>query len=307
MSNKIQMYLDALPSNITKIDISYMKMERGGVIDLSRFTRLIILLCVDCDISYLPSLPPTLLYIDCYSNEMEYLPQLPCHLEYLRCGYNNLKSLPKLPDTLEILACNRNRITELPSLPFYLEHLYCGYNELINLRKLPDGLTHLECSRNYIQTLPILPKGLIYLECDQNYIRHIPFIPYTLQTLECSNNLLYILPILHDKLDDIQYNNNPICDAIWQYSSMTIIKREVNTLHNFRYLYNILKLRNSSIFKTKFRKWLWEYIRNPKLKLLYCPGNIFRIINEIQQDTGCGDIVTFEMLEKIREDIDKIN
>jgi len=167
----IEYYLNSLPKNTTKIDISCKGVTY--LPDITRFTSLEVL---DCDDNYLTSLPPlpeSLLYLSCERNKLRYLPLLPENLQYLYCSYNLLTCLPPLPASLLYLYCMKNMLTSLPPLPASLLHLYCTGNKLTYLSAFPANLQNLFCGHNQLTCLHMLPENLNGLCLDFNPIYQI--------------------------------------------------------------------------------------------------------------------------------------
>ena len=117
----IEEYLDSLPVNTRKINVSFRNLSY--LPDLSRFIFLEKLYC-----SY---------------NKLTSLSDLPESLTMFHCDNNKLTSLPKLPEKLTRLYCDNNQLTSLPNLPKSLLSLFCNFNDLISLPKLPETLQSL--------------------------------------------------------------------------------------------------------------------------------------------------------------------
>jgi hypothetical protein len=77
--------------------------------------------------------------------------------------------------------------------------------------------------------------------------------------------------------DELDYHGYPI---IIYNSHMNTIKQNIKILNRFRFLYYSLKLKN------KFRKWLWEKVREPKIKQRYHPS----VLLEVLKDKDINDI-----------------
>lgn len=110
---EVEDYLDSLPSDTKKIDVS----RRGitSLPSLDHFTQLEVL--------------------ECCKNNLTRLPPLPNSVELISCGDNKLKTLPVLPASLLLLFCYNNKLTVIPPLPKNLRALDCQQNKLI---VLPD-------------------------------------------------------------------------------------------------------------------------------------------------------------------------
>jgi len=126
-------------------------------------------------------------------------------------------------------------------------------------------------------------NNLEFLNCSYNKLNTLPILSNKLCVLHCSNNNLDTLPILPNSLEEIYIKYNPIYEII---NNMKPTKRSIKNmryiikkLHNFKHLYYSLKL------KTKFRKILWEKIREPKIRLKYHPTNLNKLLANINDKT----------------------
>ena len=108
-----------------------------------------------------------------------------------------------------------------------------------------ENLETFRCYNNRLTLLPRLNENLKMLHCSYNRLTSLPVLNENLKILHCYNNLLDVL------------NCNDTIDTM---------RRKIKTLHNFRHLYYCLT------FKTQFRKWLWELVREPKIALKYHPS-----------------------------------
>ena len=239
----IQLYIDSLPDDTTVIDIS--NKELTVIPDLSRFTKL--------------------KQLDCSHNQLTSLPALNDKLETLQCSYNNLTSLPVLNKNLEKLYCYYNHLTSLPAFNETLKELQCSYNNLTFLPVLNEKLKMLYCHNNRLTFLPVFNETLEILQCCSNQLTSLPTFNENLKELYCSGNRLTCLPVLNETLEELHCNDNPF-DILNCNDRIDIMRRNIKTLHNFRHLYYCL------IFKTQFRKWLWELVREPNIALKYHPS-----------------------------------
>jgi Leucine-rich repeat (LRR) protein len=196
------------------------------------------------------------------------------NLKTLKCSDNKLTSLPTLPQNLEYLYCSNNQLILLPTLPQYIEDLDCSGNKLTLLPTLPQNLQKLSCRNNQLTLLPTLPQNLEYLYCSHNKLTSLHTLPQNLQKLYCSSNKLTSLPTLPQNLEELSCSNNPIYEIV-NNDSLITIKRNIQTLNNFRHLYYCLK------FKKQLRKLLWEKVREPNAKTLYSP---MYLIENLGQD-----------------------
>ena len=194
---------------------------------------------------------------------------------------------------LEIDVTGMN-LSYLPDLSNFinLKNLYCAYNRLTELPPLNENLEILSCSHNFLKCLPPLNKKLKKLICYNNHIKIIPPFHSNLKTLYCSHNLLTCLPDLKKVERLVCDGNNMLClpsitsnihelycDEISNYNVFNnfnfIINCEIiKTLLNFRFTYYCLKLKN------KFKKWLWEKVREPKIMKKFHPDHL----NELKEN-----------------------
>jgi Leucine-rich repeat (LRR) protein len=169
MPFNIEEYLNSLPLNTTKIDVS----DKGLTYlpDLSRFKQLTHLYC---SYNYLRELPP-----------------LNNNLILLYCSRNQLRELPPLNDNLILLYCSRNQLRKLPPLNDNLKQLDCDNNELTKLPPLNDDLNALECYKNKLTELPHLNDNLEYLDCHHNQLTWLPLLNNKLKHLDCADNNIF--------------------------------------------------------------------------------------------------------------------
>ena len=170
-----------------------------------------------CDNGYLTTIanfPSSLLRISIYSNTgiigPSSLPPLPPGLLDLYCVGIGLTTLPPLPSTLTDLSCRKCSLYSLPALPAGLVNLDCRINSLTNLPTLPATLTNLVCSNNNLTALPTLPSGLYSLVCENNYLTSLPALPFSLQFLDCSFNSITSLPVLPNSLTQLNCEQNQL-------------------------------------------------------------------------------------------------
>jgi hypothetical protein len=141
------------------------------------------------------------------------------------------------------------------------------------LGDLPDGLIELECSFNKLRILSKLPKKLERLSCNNNNLHILPNLKKlkNLRIVKCDNNNLYFLPSFNEKIVLFSFKNNLISEIFgFEYTDLfhnnkNILNKKVNILNNFRYLFYSLK------FKNKFRYWLWEKVKKPKIENNFHP------------------------------------
>ena len=124
--------------------------------------------------------------------------------------------------------------------------------------------------------MPTLPQNLEILNCSYNELTSLNF-PQNLQKLYCYCNQLTSLT-LSQNLKILHCDNNPIYEIV-NNDSLIKIKQNIQILNNFRYLYYSLK------FKKQLRKWLWEKVREPKIKKLYDPIYLINLKEDDDLDT----------------------
>ena len=171
--------------------------------------------------------------------------------------FNIVKYINSLPsDTTEINVSNLN-LTFLPDLSRFdnLKILVCSNNNLKLLPPLNNSLEYLDCSYNKLTKLPQFNSTLKRLDCEHNLLTDLPYLN-NITVLNCVNNPMPRLPALNRKLTYIN------CDLLCCF---TIYSNKINILMNFRYTFYCLKLKN------KFKKWLWEKVREPKVMAKFHP------------------------------------
>ncbi|MBK7970152.1 MAG: T9SS type A sorting domain-containing protein [Bacteroidetes bacterium] len=161
---------------LTNLDIAGL-----GIWDITGITYLPALFSLNCSynqISYLPSLPPSLQGLYMGHNQLSYFPvaQL-TNITSLKIDYNPIGSIALIPPSLvdlDVTGCN---ISSIPPLPPILYALKCGNNNLTLLPALPSSLQYLDCSNNHITSLPTLPNVLNALAASGNGLFCIPNLP----------------------------------------------------------------------------------------------------------------------------------
>jgi hypothetical protein len=178
------------------------------------------------------------------ANSLNY--SLPDTLTEMSCVMNNLTHLPPLSNNLIYLSCDHNKIIYLPILPEKLKKLSFSGNKLTYISTLPENLTKLFCDDNILISLPPLSKNLIDLT-------HIPNLPENLTNFDFDNNIIY---------------------DIVNSADLNIVKRNINTINNFKHLYHCIK------FRAQFRKYLWEKVREPKIIKKYDPNYLIEHLDD---------------------------
>ena len=99
-----------------------------GVLDLTKYSNINIIICESQNIKSIINYPPQLIKLYCNNNKIVSINNLPETLEELYCYNNEIIKLDNLPSKLKILSCFTNKIESLDNLPNSLEKLYCPYN-----------------------------------------------------------------------------------------------------------------------------------------------------------------------------------
>ena len=247
----IQKYLDTLPECMEEITISFMDYDDNNKnrIDLSRFVGLNKFSCIGCNLTTLPILPDSVSELDCSSNKITEIIQLPNNLTLIRCFGNAIERINVLPPRIRFVNCMYNNLTTLPIFPDSMEELYCSHNHITELGRLTE---------NNVSSVQSFPPQLQYINCAYNDIQILPEIPSTVIYFQC--------------------NNNPIYQVIKTSNTNTKIIDNANIIHKFRFTYYIIK------FKSKFKKWLWEYVREPRIRNIFSPENIFSKLSALSSN-----------------------
>jgi Leucine-rich repeat (LRR) protein len=154
MSAETQTYLDSLPNDIIRIDLSNRNLAE--LPDLSRFINL--------------------QYLECADNHLIILPKLHETLIELHCDKNILTSIPELNQSLKLLYCSDNYLTKLPDFNEKIVEVYCQNNMLTIFPELrPEfhkDLLHVEYKNNPIYNDPIGRNQFdtIIEQIHQNYL-----------------------------------------------------------------------------------------------------------------------------------------
>jgi Leucine-rich repeat (LRR) protein len=174
--------------------------------------------------------------------------------------FDIVKCINSLPsDTTEINVSGLG-LTVLPDLTRFkrLTRLYCSRNKLTLLPPLNSSLEYLDCSDNKLTKLPQINSKLKRLDCEHNLLTDLPYLN-NITVLNCSDNPMPHLPALNTKL---KYIN---CDLL---CCSTIFSDKIAILMKFRFTFYCLKLKN------KFKKWLWEKVREPKVMQKFHPDHL---------------------------------
>jgi hypothetical protein len=124
-----------------------------------------------------------------------------------------------------------------------------------------------------------LNENLQELVCHTNQLTSL-HLNENLQELVCHTNQLTSLH-LNEKLTTLDYIFNPIYEII-KNNDIEIIKQKLQVLNQFRYLYYSLK------FKKQFRRWLWERVREPKIRIKYSHDYL---VEHLHEDTDLDEFL----------------
>ena len=174
------------------------------------FKALQLLHCGADSLTFLPTLPASLLWLDCGNNAITTISGLPNSMRELYCRYDQLTSIAAIPDSMIYLWCDGNWLTSLPPLPAKLAELVCLGNQLTSLPALPAAMLDLRCGSNPISVLPALPAGLGNLVCYENGLSALPALPPALTNLECELNGITVMPALPAALQSLSCYSNQL-------------------------------------------------------------------------------------------------
>jgi Leucine-rich repeat (LRR) protein len=174
------------------------------------------------------------------------------------------KYINSLPLDTELIDVSNKRLTYIPDLSKFskLKVLCCSYNNLTKLPPLNDSLESLRCEFNKLTQLPNLNNNLESLYCYNNELTELPKLNNKLIIIDCSDNLLSELPPLNSRLVVLFLENNNIFHK--KYNDFEIFNVK-NILYNFKFTFYSIK------FKSQFKKWLWEKVREPKIMQKFHP------------------------------------
>lgn len=203
----------ALIVNATKVNCQSSNI--ANITGIQYFDNLDTLICTANQITFLPPIHASLLYLKTSSNNsLASIANFPPSLLYIDLQINSnvsyITSLPPLPPGLLHFNCYGLKFHTLPALPSTLTYLACGDNPLYTLPALPAGLTFLDCLLDSLTSLTTLPSTLTYLNCGYNQLTSLPSLPSTLNSLYCYNNQLTFLPALPSSLSYLWIANNSI-------------------------------------------------------------------------------------------------
>ena len=133
------------------------------------------------------------------------------------------------------------------------------------INSLPLDTKNIYLSRKGLTYLPDLSrfKQLEILVCSKNELTSLPPLNNNLKGLHCYRNEITELPPLNNKLEVLHCYGNKIFHKKQKYN-----KNIIKTLLNFRFTFYCLKLKN------KFKRWLWEKVREPKIIKKFHPDHL---------------------------------
>ena len=139
---------------------------------------------------------------------------------------------------------------------------------------LPADVLEIKVFNKGLTYLPDLTRftHLQILDCYNNQLTVLPRLPSTLLELYCYNNKLYVLPHLPSTLQRLHYNNNP--QLVYRQLTVQYINHTNAILLKCKFIFYSLK------FKQKFRDWLWDKIRRPKIERDYHPNKIRKLLEQ---------------------------
>jgi hypothetical protein len=141
--------LEKYDKDIEILNITHKQIN--GILDLQKFTKLKILICIKNNITEIINYPLTLTELYCNNNLIKSLDNLPCNLKKIDCSHNYIEILDNLPSNLEELICSSNYIYEVRNVPYSIKILNISNNKLINidfLNLLHDNIIEFNCSKN---------------------------------------------------------------------------------------------------------------------------------------------------------------
>jgi Leucine-rich repeat (LRR) protein len=259
MSFKIEEYLNSLPLDIEHIDVS----NRGLTYlpNLQRFTNLKTFICAHNKITWIPPLNNSLIKLVCVYNNIKELPCLNENLTILNCSFNKLTKLPNLNENLEELDCSNNKLTVLPKFNDKLSILNCSYNQLTNIPRLNENIYKINSYHNLLKELPQLNNKFICKICLKNNLSQLPNL----------NNMMTIIVSkigTKDQLLRRSFLTDIISDTLYHCSIPILVLKYMHIIENFRFTYYCLR------FKTQFKKWLWERVRQPNIMAKFHPDHL---------------------------------
>jgi len=256
-------YFDSLPQDLENINLIDKKIN--FIPNLSRFINLLTLTLSRCIIKTLPTLPNSLQTLIIIRIGLEYLPNLEnTRLGNVVCSHNNLKSLPKFPDTLILLNVSYNKLTTITDLPDSLKEIILSNNQIEKIQRFPNNTRIINVNYNLLRELPTIPEKTNELMCNHNKLISMPEIK--------SNNMWYLC-------FNCEVHGFFRCNEENYYNQIEIkeIIKKINLINKFKSMYYHLLCRK------KLCKWLWEYVREPKIRELYHPNKLNKFLEDMNE------------------------
>lgn len=257
-------YFDWLPKDLENISLIDKKIK--FIPNLLRLNNLITLTLLRCSIKTLSTLPNSLETLIITRSGLEYLPNLEnTRLIEILCSHNNLVSLPKFPNTLISLNVSYNKLTTITYLPDSLEDIILSSNQLEKIQHFPNNARIINVNYNFLTELPTIPEKTNELMCNHNKLVSMPEIKSYNMWYLCFNCEVHGF----FRCNEESYNN--------KIEIKEIIKK-INLVNKFKSTYYHL------LCKKKLRKWLWEYVREPKIRELYHPNKLNELLEDVNED-----------------------
>lgn len=250
-------YFDSLSEDLKNISLLGKKINFYP--NLEQFNNLMTLTLSRCEMKTLPTLPNSLQTLNITYMGLEYLPSLEnTSLEYIFSSHNNLITFPKFPNTLYSLNCSYNKLRIITNLPDSLEIIILISNQIEKIQKFPNNIKIINIDYNLLTELPIIPENTEEFTCNHNKLISMPKIK--------SNKIWYLC-----------FNCEVHGFYKSEYDNYEIIKK-INLINKFKSIYYHLLCRN------KLRKWLWENVREKKIRELYHPDKLNKLIANANDD-----------------------
>lgn len=189
------------------VEISWNELGLEGELDLSNFTSLTTVMCVQNQLSGVDvSGCTSLSYLDLDRNRLtEIEVDDCCSLALLNVANNQIREVDvsRNPELIT-LSCENNLLTEVDvSTCKALRCLYVDFNQLAELDiRENTHLTYLSCDKNQLTELDVSNNlKLLYVSCDSNQIRELNFKKHlALESLHCSGNQLTELDVSNNQM-----------------------------------------------------------------------------------------------------------
>ena len=227
--------------------------------------------------------PDDITILDLSYKELTELPDISRFTELTEfyCYNNYLTTIPPLNPRIRVVYCHNNRLTSLPPFNPELRVVYCHNNRLTSLPPFNPGLEIVFCCNNRLTSLPPFNPELRVVYCYNNELDILPPLNDLLVELQCQHNKLILIPRLTPNLELFYSNHNPIYDII-QSNDISVVRYRLGVFDRVRELFYLLK------YKRAFRYWLWELIREPKIRAWYHPSRLSFVLDGVDDDDADG-------------------